>query len=145
MVFRAASVAAVLTATLTVGACRHQQAEPDIPPPAVSDAQLRGDLQKYFSSRRPALTVIGYDLLRPGPTITGIAYPKYYLWVRLRGANSSLIEVAVRVAAINQAFEITNVVDAEGIRSGKEAPGAVFPTALVPEIERRAATAGRGA
>ena len=142
---RAASVAAVLTATLTAGACRHEQAEPDVPAPAAFDAQLRGDLQKYFSSERPPLTVIGYELLRPGPTVTGIAYPKYYLWVRLRGPDSSLIEAAVRAAAINQAFEITNVLDAEGIRSGKEAPGAVFPAALVPELERRAATAGRGA
>jgi hypothetical protein len=43
---------------------------------------LKRDLQAFFSNRHGSSVTVSYELLRDGPTQTGIAYPKYYAWVK---------------------------------------------------------------
>ena len=60
---------------------------PDIPPAGVFDSVLKHDLTAYFALRDSGPISVSYQLLRDGPTITGIAYPKYYVWVVVRSGK----------------------------------------------------------
>ena len=99
---------------------------------------LARDLQSYFQAAS-----VDYELLRQGPTQTGISYPKYYLWVKVRNSSGGLSsEGAVRVAAIDQArFEVTNFLPAQDIRAKPTAVEQIFPRPLVESILSRAKTA----
>jgi hypothetical protein len=79
---------------------------------------LRRDLADYFSTARNKKGVpVEYELLRRGPTQSGVGYPKFYLWVRIAGGKNSQDRGAVRVAAIGKKrFEITDFVSEEAIR-----------------------------
>jgi hypothetical protein len=81
---------------------------------------------------------VTFELLRDQPTIAGIAYPKYYVWVEVRSAEGLLRVGAARVAAINRSFEVTNFVPAETINLDAGSVSSVFPAALVSDITKRA-------
>jgi len=102
---------------------------------------LRRDLLAYFqvsgSSDADALKV---QLLRDAPTQTGISYPKYYAWVRVRVGVMQIKQGAVRLVAIDKArFEVTDFVSAAQIKADLRSVENVFPSALVPGILERAA------
>ena len=96
-------------------------------------AAITRDLTAYFQG-----ATVTYDLLRKEPTQSGVAYPKYYAWVRAVSGGSA-VEGAVRVANIDgERFEVTHFVTAADIRAHPQAIEAVFPAALCDEIRRRA-------
>ena len=111
---------------------------PDIPPAAVFDSVLKHDLTAYFALRDSGPISVSYQLLRDGPTITGIAYPKYYVWVLVRSGKRLVRVGAARVAAINRSFEVTNFVEAQEIVRDPAFVRSVFPAPLLEEIGRRA-------
>ncbi len=92
---------------------------------------LARDLQSYFQAPR-----VDFELLRQGPTQSGVSYPKYYLWVKVRNSSGGLAsEGAVRVAAIDQVrFEVTNFLSAQEIRATPAAIEQVFPRPLIESI-----------
>ena len=92
---------------------------------------LRG-LGVYFGNR--AGTKLEYEMLRDGPTQSGVSYPKFYLWV-VRSSLDGLDEGALRIAAIDRKrFEITDFLSAEDIRENPDILKAVFPAPLIPAI-----------
>src|SRR5262249_3284982 len=81
----------------------------NVPDTANFKAFLIRDLNSYFSSSLQKPVKVEYELLRNGPTQTGIAYPKYYAWVRIYEGSTMLEEGAVRLAAMNRtAFDVTH-------------------------------------
>ena len=83
---------------------------------------------------------MSYELLRKGPTQSGVAYPKYYAWVRVH-RHDGLLEGAVRLAAIDdQRFEVTHFLPAQEIVAS---PGieSVFPEPLRQTIRDRSKAA----
>jgi len=107
------ALAALSVAVLACG--RPANEHRDIPDAAVFNETLQRDLDSYFGKAESAPVKVTFELLRDQPTITGIAYPKYYVWVEVR-SNEGLRRVgAARVAAINGSFEVTNFVAAETI------------------------------
>lgn len=107
--------------------------EGNVPPPEQFDATLRRDLSSYFSTQ-----TVSYELLREGPTQSGVSYPKYYLWVKATRQNETVVG-AVRVAAIDKArFEVTDFLPSERIRSDPNQVQQIFPALLVPSILARA-------
>lgn len=125
---------------------RDAHIEAHIPEASQFDALLRRDLLAYFqASGLPTAQRVEVDLLRDGPTQSGMAYPKYYAWVRVLGSEGAqpLLQGAVRLAAIDrQSFEVTHFVAAREIRAdGTAAIGGVFPEALHPRIRALAAEA----
>ena len=101
------------------------------------DSSLRAGLQR---PGRPPIRV-RYSLLRNEPTVTGIAYPKYYLWACVFSGDSLERAGAIRVAAIHGAFELTHFIPHESIRADSAEVGSVFPRPLVAAILERAALA----
>ena len=102
------------------------------------DSLMQHDLTAYFSRRAGAPVRISFAYLRRGATVTGIAYPKYYLWVVARDASGAqvLAEGAVRAAGVDTAVEVTHFLPATFIRSHPEGVDSVFPAGVVPEIRK---------
>jgi hypothetical protein len=114
--------------------------EANVPAQESFDVFLKRDLLAYFrASETSPATSVEYELLRDAPTQSGLSYPKYYLWVRVRSGRSVLEEGAARVAAIERKrFEVTNFLSRSSIQSEPSEAGAVFPAALVPSVLSRA-------
>jgi len=104
---------------------------------------LKRDLHAFFRAARGTEVAVDYELLRPGPTQSGVAYPKYYLWARVRNAPGVLVdEGAVRVAAVDRKrFDVTDFVSKRDIQSNPTAVEQVFPKALADGIRSRAGAA----
>src|SRR3954447_2349408 len=104
------------------GSCYAQDATPSRPTSHVeanaakgglSDEYLRRDLTSYFCKGEKDCRV-EYEYLREGATQSGVAYPKYYLWVKCFEKDKLTTEGAARVAAIEQkTFDVTNFLQAE--------------------------------
>jgi hypothetical protein len=136
---RSVLIRSILVAPL---ACdRPADQHPDIPPAPVFRQVLARDLETYFARAESTPIHVTYELLREQPTITGIAYPKYYVWVQIRSGERLLRVGAVRLAAVNDTFEVTNFLPAAAINSDTSIVGSVFPAPLAADIIRRARAA----
>ncbi len=132
-------LAPILLAGLTC--TRSQEQNPDIPPAAAFEQTLRHDLETYFAKAESVPINVTYELLRKQATITGIAYPKFYVWVEVRSGQHLLRVGAARLAAISGSFEVTNFLPADAINRDSTIAGTIFPSALVSEIAGRARNA----
>lgn len=82
---------------------------------------------------------VDYELLRDGPTQSGVAYPKFYLWLRATNAEKTVIEGAVRVAAVDKKrFDVTDFVPRPEIVSHPDSVTRIFPMALIEKIHTKA-------
>lgn len=114
---------------------QNSHVEGHVPEPAVFDQHLKRDLKAYLKT--PG---VHYELLRQGPTQSGVAYPKFYLWVQALDAKGKpTMTGAARVAAMDKShFEVTHFIAAESIRIEPSQLDSIFPKALVPAILKRA-------
>jgi hypothetical protein len=113
--------------------------EKNVPAPADFKRFLRRDLAGYFAQLRKKKTVpVQYELLRDGPTQTGVSYPKYYLWVRLAGGKSPADRGAVRVSAVEKKeFAITDFLTETEIREDETRLRRVFPAEVCDRIKSK--------
>ncbi len=111
----------------------------NVPPPEAFDRILRRDLAAYLRSRDEKAVSITYELLRDGPTQSGVAYPKFYVWVRALDNRKKVIEEgAARVAAIEmKRFEVTDFLSAHSIQQAPESIRRVFPAPVCERILQR--------
>ncbi len=97
------------------------------------------DLTAYLKPAHGDKLKVDYELLRDGPTQSGVAYPKFYVWLRATNAELSIIEGAVRVAAIDKKrFEITDFVPRAEIVSHPDSVARIFPAAVIEKIHAKA-------
>ena len=97
------------------------------------------DLSAHLKSIYGDKLTVDYELLRDGPTQSGIAYPKFYLWLRATNAEKTAIEGAVRVAAIDKKrFDVTTFIPRADIVSHPDALARVFPQELIEKILTKA-------
>ena len=93
------------------------------------------DLRAYLKPMHGDKLSLDYELLRVGPTQSGIAYPKFYLWLRATNAEKTVIEGAVRVAALEKKrFDVTDFVPRADMVSHPDALDRIFPQALIEKI-----------
>jgi hypothetical protein len=96
---------------------------------------MERDLEEYFRKRVKAPIKVTYELLRDGPTQTGIAYPKFYVWVKVTRGKKQIDEGAVRLAAIEKKyFDVTDFLSITEIKSNPEAIYKVFPRPVCDKI-----------
>lgn len=111
----------------------------NVPPEGEFDRLLRRDLGAYFCSNQHSDCTVQYEMLRDGPTQSGVAYPKFYVWVRIVGPAAVAREGAVRLAAIaQQRFEVTHFVGRGEIKRDPAQLEMIFPAALLSLIESKA-------
>jgi hypothetical protein len=93
------------------------------------------DLTAHLKATHGDKLAVDYELLRDGPTQSGVAYPKFYVWVKATNSEKMVIEGAVRVAAIERKrFEVTDFVSRADIVSHPDALGRIFPQSVVERI-----------
>jgi hypothetical protein len=103
------------------------------------EALLMRDLGAYFASQGMTDPQVRYELLRRGPTQSGVAYPKYYVWVSAESASGDTMAGAMRVAAVDRIrFEVTDYVSRQEVLTNPDAIASVFPAALLPAIRAKA-------
>ena len=130
-------------AAFAVGACdpiQRSHIAGNEPSVEQADSILRRDLSRYFAARAGVPVRVKYAFLRRGPTQSGAAYPKFYLWVVARDTVTSraLAEGAVRVAAIERArIEVTHFLPRSDLARNPESADSVFPSLVVAEIKKR--------
>ncbi len=98
------------------------------------DSLMKRDLERYFSKTFGQVSV-KWEFLRKGPTQTGVAYPKYYLWIKIYYGDELLDEGAVRIAAIEKTgFDITDFVNIKDIRQKSKDIYMIFPKPVCEKI-----------
>ena len=112
----------------------------NVPSQEAFPSYLERDLLAYFRSEvSPEVASVTYVMLREGATQSGVAYPKFYLWVQAAGKSGALAEGAVRVMAIDRkGFEVTHFISSADVLADPTAVSSSFPAALVPVIMARA-------
>jgi len=139
-VIAAIAVTAMLTQSpeQVIREIQRSHIEGNVPPAADFDRLLSRDLEKYFSRLRRRSVKVQAELLRDGPTQSGVAYPRFYVWVRVLEGETVVEEGAARVAAIDRKeFDVTDYLDAPRIRAKAAVLYEVFPGAVADKIKAR--------
>lgn len=112
--------------------------EGNVPPKDEFHRLLRRDLVGYFSSPGQPPAEVEYELLRDGPTQSGVSYPKYYVWLRVVQPGVPDRHGAARLAAIQrQRFEVTQFLSEAEIERDPSQLDQVFPAAVAERIRAK--------
>jgi hypothetical protein len=104
------------------------------------DKFLKRDLEQYFKDTIQKTVTVEFELLRKGPTQTGIAYPKFYAWVTIRDGGKVIEQGAVRMAAVEKKyFDVTDFVSEADIREAPLVLDRIFPKPVADKIRERLA------
>ena len=96
------------------------------------------DLESYFGNREASPIHVSYEMLRIGSTQTGVAYPKFYLWINVTEGNKAINEGAGRVEAIEkQRFEVTHFLSVNDLRTDPEGLYKIFPKPVCDKIKTK--------
>jgi hypothetical protein len=110
--------------------------------PAVEDFRmfLVRDVSEYLSKKEGRELRAECELLRDAPTQSGVAYPKFYVWVRgVDAEKKTVVEGVTRLAAIDKRrFEVTDFISKSDIVAAPDRLDGVFPPLLVPKIKEKA-------
>jgi hypothetical protein len=141
-------VCAMLVSTIFVGISPEAAAsqniqsshiESNVPDERDFDSFLKRDLAKYFADLKKKEVEVSYELLRKQPTQSGVAYPKFYLWVKVSGKEELIEEGAIRVAAIEKKeFQITDYLSKQQIKENPAITYETFPRILCEKIIEKA-------
>ena len=102
---------------------------------------LERDILAYFRASNPSMTSVQYKLLRDIPTQSGVALPKYYLWINALAGSQTLQQGAMRVAAVEKSnFDVTDFLPSSEIKSNPDRVSRIFPAPLVAGILTLAGT-----
>ena len=121
-----------------MGGIQKSHIEGNVPDKADFGIFMKRDLKAYFSSYGDNIT-IKYQLLRNGPTQSGVSYPKYYVWVQVIEGAKIVQEGAARVAAIEKKrFEVFDFISKSSLQKRPGSAAQVFPAALLVKINQLA-------
>ena len=102
------------------------------------DSLLQRDLNNYFSVKYGTKVTTTWEYLRKGPTQTGIAFPKYYLWIKVFDGKRLFTEGAVRIAAIEKKrFDVTYFVDSKDMPRKQQDIYLIFPQPVCEKIKSK--------
>jgi len=121
-----------------LGDVQRSNIEANVPPAAEFAALLKRDLEAYFKAAQSQAARVEHDLLRDGPTQSGVSYPKFYVWVRVFDGAALVNQGAVRLAAIDRKrFDVTTFMSAEAIREDPAGLYKVFPAPVCEKIRAK--------
>lgn len=126
-------------ATAQIPGVRESHIDGNVPEKKDFDRFLKRDLTAFFQEGTTGRVRVEYELLRKEPTQSGVALPKFYLWVKAFQGKKLLVEGAARVAAVEKKrFDVVNFREKAEIQKDPDAVANTFPAALVPGILQRA-------
>jgi hypothetical protein len=104
------------------------------------DSFLKRDLESYFKELKKKSVVVEYQLLRNGPTQSGTAFPKFYIWVMIKENGALLEDGAVKVAAMEKKrFEVYDYLTRADIERDVERIYQIFPRPVADKIKEKIA------
>ena len=116
--------------------------EANVPGPGEFNRLLQRDLDSYFTKARGKTSRVEYEMLRDGPTQSGVAYPKFYVWVRVFEGSAIIDQGAIRLAAIERReFQVTDFLSERMMRTDPKAIYQVFPAPVCDKINTKLSTA----
>jgi|GEM_PF-4328069 len=99
---------------------------------------LKRDLELFFKKRYNKEISVEFELLRDGPTQSGVAYPKHYAWIIIYSDNEKIEQGAVRLAAIDtKYFDITHFISRDQIKKDVDQIYSIFPSPVCDKIKKR--------
>ena len=102
------------------------------------DAFLKRDLESYFKDLKKKAVMVEYQLLRDGPTQSGTAFPKFYVWVTVKEKGALLEEGAVKVAAMEKKrFGVIDYLARADIERDVERLYQIFPRPVADKIKEK--------
>ena len=113
--------------------------EANVPDAKDFRAFLIRDLTAYLKPQLSDGVTLDYELLRDGPSQTGIAYPKFYLWVTVAKPEKLVVDGVARVAAIEKkGFQVTVFIPRADIIANPDILASVFPQSLLDKVRSKA-------
>ena len=130
----------ILASGLLLGltSCLPDHVTPNVPAAEDFDKELSGYLTGYMCAGFSPKCTCKYELLRDGPTQSGVAYPKYYVWAKSIDSGRVTSEGALRLAAEEKSFHVTNYLSKKDILADPSSVDPIFPSALKDKILARA-------
>ena len=112
--------------------------EANVPAPEDFDRMLTRDLEAYFKTRLAKVVRVKAEPLRDAPTQSGVAYPKFYMWVQAFEGTVAVEQGAVRVEARERKqFDVTHFVSETEIRANPAALSGIFPAPVCERIKAK--------
>lgn len=106
--------------------------------PGAQPAGLERDVASYFRGLLGKECRVEMEMLRREATVTGVAAPKYYFWVKVRRSESVIWRGAARVCEFEpQCYEVLQSYRDQQLLAQPELAKSTFPALLLGEIERR--------
>src|SRR6185295_11679305 len=104
------------------------------------DSFLKRDLESYFQELKKKRVVVEYQLLRNGPTQSGTAFPKFYIWVMIKENGVLLEDGAIKVAAMEKKrFAVYDYLARADIERDGERLYQIFPRPVADKIKEKIA------
>jgi hypothetical protein len=124
----------------TVESIADSHVRANVPEEKDFDSFLKRDLELYFKELKKKRVVVEYQLLRDGPTQSGTAFPKFYIWVMIKENGALLEDGAVRIAAMEKKrFEVLNYLTRAEIERDVERVYQIFPRPVGDKIKEKIA------
>lgn len=112
--------------------------EDNVPNEENFDIFLERDLNKYFSKKSEKEVSVKYELFRNNPSQSGLAYPKYYIWVNIYEGVNLIGQGAVRVAAMEKEyFRVTDYLSKNEIELTPNMVYDIFPADVSDKIKAK--------
>jgi len=118
---------------------KNSHIDENVPPAEHFQEWLLRDIKIFAARTERQQAEVELELLRDAPTQAGTAYPKFYIWIRLRAADGTLTEGAARVSAIERKhFEVTAYLTKSEILKNPERLSSIFPKEVALKIKKKA-------
>ena len=119
-----------------MAALRQGHIDANVPDQKDFDRILNRDITKYVTDKADKDITVKVELLRDGPSQSGVALPKYYIWIEKRNAKGVLMEeAAARIAAINRDhFDVIQYYDRKRLETETDLVSKVFPQDVYAKI-----------
>jgi len=119
-----------------MAALRQGHIDANVPDQKDFDRILNRDITKYVTDKADKDITVKVELLRDVPSQSGVALPKYYIWIEKRNAQGVLMEeAAARIAAINRDhFDVVQYYDRKRLETETDLVSKVFPQDVYAKI-----------
>ena len=109
------------------------------------DTILRRDITTYVTDAKDKDISVTVELLRKGPTQSGVALPKFYIWIEKRDAKGALMEeAAARIAAVEKKrFDVIQYYDRKRIVAEPDLMQKIFPAEVYEKILAKVKPTGK--
>ena len=119
-----------------MAALRQGHIDANVPDQKDFDRILNRDITKYVTDKADKDITVKVELLRDGPSQSGVALPKYYIWIEKRNSKGVLMEeAAARIAAIDRDhFDVIQYYDRKRLETETDLVSKVFPADVYAKI-----------